>query len=111
MAAIAADLAAGMLDAGPLGVTINANLPDGADVTTERRLTSVAETGYGAMFRTESPGTYVHGYRGGLHHRASIEGTDVAAAAEGIVSITPVTAISAVSLPEALAPLLKQRGL
>jgi 5'-nucleotidase len=111
MAAIAADLAAGMLDAGHLGVTISANLPDHADVHTERRLTTVADTGYDRMFREESPGTYVHDYRGGLHHRSSLEGTDVAAAADGVVAITPVRSISAAGLPEALSPLLRSRDL
>jgi 5'-nucleotidase len=107
LAAIAADLAAVMLAAGPLGVTINANLPHQADRHTERRLTTVARTGYDRLFREETPGTYVHDYRGGLHHRAATEGTDVDAAADGVVSITPVKAISEVALPEPLAGLLE----
>jgi 5'-nucleotidase len=109
LAAIAADLTAAMLEAGPIGVTINANLPHEADRDTERRLTTVARTGYDRLFREESPGTYVHDYRGGLHHRAAVEGTDVDAAADGVVSITPVKAISEITLPDRLGGLLRRR--
>ena len=110
LAAIAADLAATMLAAGPLGVTINANLPHEADLGTERRLTTVARTGYDRLFREESPGTYIHDYRGELHHRAALEGTDIDAARDRVVSITAVQAISEIPLPGQLDGLLHPRG-
>jgi broad specificity polyphosphatase/5'/3'-nucleotidase SurE len=106
LAAIAADLAATMLQAGPLGVTINANLPQEADLDTERRLTTVARTGYDRLFREDSPGTYVHDYRGELRHRAALEGTDIHAARDRVVSITAVQAISETDLPGELDGLL-----
>lgn len=111
LAAIGADLAAGMLRAGPLGMALSANLPDDADRHTPRRLTTVAQTGYGRLFREESPGTYVHDYRGQLIHRAPKEGTDIGTIADGVVTVTPVRAISTAALPEALSPLLRLAAL
>jgi len=110
LAGIGADLASGMIEAGPLGVAISANLPDDADLQTERRLTAVAETGYHRLFREEIPGTYIHDYRGGLDHRAPLDGTDIGTITEGIITVTPVRSISTGIFPDALTTLLKPPG-
>ena len=109
LAAITADLVSTMLEAGPQGIALSVNYPDDADLETERRLTTVAETGYDSLFREESPGTYTHAYRGGLRHLAALEGTDIAAARDGVVAITPVRTVTGIDLPEALTPLLHPR--
>lgn len=106
LAAISAEMAAGMLRAGPMGVTVNVNFPQDADLTTERRLTTVADTGYGQLFREESPGVYVHDYRGLLHHRSASEGTDVATVNGGVVSVAAVRSISETAMPASLPSLL-----
>jgi 5'-nucleotidase len=106
LAAVTADLASGMLRAGRRGLTLSVNLPDDASIDTERRLTTVADTGYDALFREEAPGVYVHDYRGGLQNRSAVRGTDVDAAADGVVSITPIRSLSADALPPDLGPLL-----
>jgi len=111
LAGIGADLASKMLDAGRLGVAISANLPDDSDLQTERRLTTVAETGYDRLFREEAPGTYVHDYRGGLDHRAPLDGTDIGTVAEGIITVTPVRTIATGGFPDALTPLLHSPSL
>ena len=111
LAAIAVELADGMLAAGRQDITLSVNLPDDADRTTERRLTTVADTGYDRLFRREDEHTYVHDYRGGLHHRSVVEGTDIAAAADGVIAITPVRTVSGIDLPAALSPLLTPRDL
>lgn len=110
LAAVTADLASGMLRAGHQGVTLSVNLPDHAGADTERRLTTVADTGYDALFREQAPGVYVHDYRGGLQNRSAVAGTDVDAAADGVISITPVRSISATGLPPAMGPLLGLSG-
>jgi 5'-nucleotidase len=110
LAAVAANLAAGMLEAGPTGAVVSVNLPDTADVGTARRFTTVAETGYDGLFREKAPGRYAHEYRGTLAHRASLEGTDIAAAADGLVSITPVRGIGTAIAPAALLARLGVEG-
>ncbi|MCB2224897.1 MAG: 5'/3'-nucleotidase SurE [Actinobacteria bacterium] len=109
LAAVGADLAATMLEAGPQGATVSVNMPDDADLHTERRLTRVADTGYDRMFREDAPGTYVHDFRGGLHHLSPMDGTDVAAAADGVVAVTPVRPVAAGVLPGALDGMLHPR--
>ncbi len=106
LAEIAADLVSVMIGAGSLGVAISANFPDDADVHTERRLTTVAETGYDRLFTEDAPGVYVHDYRGGLDYRGPLEGTDIGTAAEGVVAVTPVHAIGTATFPDALVRLL-----
>ncbi|MFH2071461.1 MAG: 5'/3'-nucleotidase SurE [Actinomycetota bacterium] len=106
LAVLGADLAAGMIRAGSLGVAISANFPDDADVTTPRRTTTVAETGYDQLFVEDSPGVYVHDYHGGLDYRGPLEGTDIGVNSEGWVTVTPVRAIGTAAFPDALIPLL-----
>jgi len=106
LAAISAEMAAGMLQGGHMGVTVNVNFPQDADLTTERRLTTVADTGYGQLFREESPGVYVHDYRGLLHHRSVPDGTDVATVNGGVISVAAVRSISETYMPAPLPSLL-----
>jgi 5'-nucleotidase len=111
LSAITVDLAATMLEAGPQGVALSVNLPDHADLDTQRRLTTVADTRYERLFRQESPGRFVHDYQGGLHHDSTLDGTDIGASADGFVAITPVRTVTGLDLPELLSPLLHPRDL
>ena len=102
VAAVAADITSPALATAPQGLLISVNLPDTADPSTPRRLTTVASVGYDRLFRRAAEGTFVHDYRGFLNHFASLAGTDVQAAAEGFVSITALQPAHSVDLPEGL---------
>lgn len=102
MGAIAADITAPVLAATPQRVLISVNLPDTADASTPRRLTTVASVGYDRLFSPAGDGTYVHDYRGYLNHFSPLAGTDIGAAAEGVVSITSLHPAHSVDLPEEL---------
>jgi 5'-nucleotidase len=90
VAAVAAAITADVWAARPIRATLSVNIPEGADTTTERRITTLAEVGYDRLFTMMNDGTYVHDYRGGITEYGSMEGTDIRAAEEGVVSITPV---------------------
>jgi 5'-nucleotidase len=72
------------------GDVLNVGIPDEATLDTERRHTRVAESGYDRLFAEQSPGVFVHSYGGPIHDPAAIDGTDVGAAADGMISITPI---------------------
>lgn len=110
LAALATEMTRVMLDAGPQGATISVNLPDHSDSTTERRLTTVAETGYDRLFRPDGPGRYVHDFTEGLTRMQSLEGTDVGAARDGAVSVTALRGIHGVGLPAGLSGLIEPAG-
>lgn len=69
---------------------VNVNLPFDTDEATERRLTTVARTGYGPLFRANGSGEFVHEFDGSLLEHGPLVGTDVAAARDDVVSITPL---------------------
>ena len=103
LAAISADLVERLLEHDPPGSVINVNMPDDADLTTPRRLTTVASVGYDRLFAGAGDGTYVHDYGGGLRWFAELEGTDVEAAAGGAVAVTPVDPMGTGAVPPDLA--------
>jgi 5'-nucleotidase len=72
------------------GDLLNIGLPDGADLHTERRVTTVAPVGYDRLFAEVGPGRYSHSYGGLVFAEEDLEGTDVAAARDEVVSITPI---------------------
>ena len=75
----------GTLDAADV---VNVNLPEGSDMDTERRRTTVAPTGYGSIFAPNGDGRFSHAYDGILVPRGVMDGTDVEAAHDGAISIT-----------------------
>lgn len=91
LAAIAAHLVTRLLDAGPALELVNVNLPDTATLATPRLVTTVAETGYERLF-SRSGDVYVHDFGGGVTEFSGLDGTDVAAADQGAIAITPVRA-------------------
>ena len=92
VAGVAATLA---IAAHPLlhpGDVLNVGIPDTADAATPRRITRVARVGYDRLFADQSPGVYVHQY-GGLVPAAdgNDADTDIRAAADTVISITPIS--------------------
>jgi len=77
---------------------VSINVPWGADASTPVRITSVARTGYERLFRKVDEGVFVHDF-GALVPFDGLAGTDVGAARERIVSVTPLRMPEAVDVP------------
>jgi len=90
LAGVAAAVVADSFGAGRPGDILNIGLPDEATLGTPRRRTRVAESGYDRLFAEQSPGVYIHSYGGLVHDPSTTDGTDVAAAVDGVISITPI---------------------
>jgi 5'-nucleotidase len=75
------------------------NLPFDATEATPRRLTSIARTGYGELFQpAEEPGTYRHRFSS-VTEIEPVDTTDVEAANDRVVSVTPVRLPAAATVP------------
>jgi 5'-nucleotidase len=72
---------------------VNVGLPDSADLDTERRLTIVARVGYDRLFSQIDDDLYAHSFGGLVDVPADMSGTDVQAAADRVISITPVRGV------------------
>lgn len=72
------------------GEVLNVGIPDDADDATERRITRVAEVGYARLFAEQSPGVYTHAYGDLVTGPDGLDGTDVEAAREGVISVTAI---------------------
>lgn len=103
LAGVAADLAAAMLESAPPGAVVSANLPDDADLTTERRLATVAPVAYDRLFGEQDPGVFVHAYTGGLQEIGPMTGSDIEAAMDGVIAISAISGIGGGTLAEGLA--------
>jgi len=90
LAGLTATLAGRVMGEMAPGALLSLNIPDDADENTERRFTTVAPVGYDALFAESGPGVFTHDFHGTLRNEGPLEGTDVAAAADGVVSITPL---------------------
>jgi len=90
LALVAASIVADALATIQPGDVLNIGLPDDATADTPRRRTRVADSGYDRLFAEQAPGVYVHSYGGLVHNPSTIDGTDVGAAAEGIISVTAI---------------------
>lgn len=88
-----ADLAASMVDqmlrSGKSGA-VSVGLPDSADSDMERRLTTVARVGYDRLFAETATDLYEHTFGGLQETDADMTGTDIEAARDGVIAITPV---------------------
>jgi len=89
-------LAAGVFE---LADVVSVNLPFDPPPGTERRVTTLARTGYDRLFSPGEEGTFIHDFGGGLHHRETLDGSDVAAAEDGVVALTAVRMPEARPLP------------
>ncbi len=77
---------------------VSVNLPFDATPDTPRRITSIARVGYERLFRETPTGSYTHDFNG-MRTFGDLAGTDVAAAEDGAVSITPVRLPHAAEVP------------
>ncbi|MEX0825815.1 MAG: 5'/3'-nucleotidase SurE [Acidimicrobiia bacterium] len=93
LATVAAAMVAEALPVIRPGDVLNVGLPDHATESTERVLTRVAPSGYDRLFAEDRPGVYVHAYGGLIHDPKAVEGTDVGAAADGVIAITPIRCV------------------
>ncbi len=97
-AVIIADVeASGILEVADV---ISINLPFDATVETPRRITTVARVGYDRLFGHTGGGVYTHDFGGGFVEFGSMEGTDIGAARDGVVSITPLLMPAAAPVPD-----------
>lgn len=103
LADVAADIVSAVLEVGfPAGVdALSVNLPAEATLDTRRVVTGLARTKYGPLF-AGSNGSYRHAFDGILRIEGDLEGSDLAALDEGLISITPIRMANAVALDNGL---------
>ena len=91
LAAVAADIVATIIDAGfPAGVdALSVNLPAASEIATPRRVTTLARTSYGSLFKADNA-VYRHDWDGILYTDGDVSGSDVDVLDKGMVSITPI---------------------
>ena len=109
LAEVATDIASAAVDAGfPTDVdALSVNLPADADITTERRITSLARTSYGSLF-SGGDGVYRHDWDGVLYTNGDSPDSDLVALDAGIVSITPIRMANSVEIGRNLKRKLEQ---
>ena len=92
LAHVAAALVEDVVGAGlpTLADVVSINVPFDATTETPRRVTSVARVGYDRLFGHEGNGVYVHDFNGRLIEFGDLEGTDIAAARDDHIAITPL---------------------
>ena len=69
---------------------VSINMPYESTFETERRITTIARSGYDRLFTRQEDGTYRHMYGGKINHFDAVDGTDIDAAHDGAISITPL---------------------
>lgn len=89
LADVASAMVADYLAAGPAGA-LSVGLPGGATLDTERRVTRVADAGYDRLFDEIEPGVYRHAFGGLARTEDDTGGTDIEAAFDEVIAITPV---------------------
>ena len=87
----------GLLD---LADVVTINLPFETTLDTPRRVTTVARVGYDRLFSDQGAGIYTHDFGGGFIEFDATDGTDLAAARENQVSITPLRMPTAAAVPD-----------
>ena len=78
---------------------INVNMPEGATVSTPRRVTTLARLRYGRLFQPGADGSHNFEFPG-LHTTESkaAEGSDEQALAAGFISVTPMRFLASLKL-------------
>lgn len=110
VAVLSADIVRSVREIGfPEGVDLlSVNFPLDAGLDTPRVVTGIAAVGYDRLFRRKEAGVYVHDYGGGLRVGSELDGTDIAALADGRVSITPIRLAHTARLPSEIRRLLER---
>lgn len=107
---LTADLARLVDEAGLYGHAdaVSVNIPFSADHGTERRVTTIARVGYDRLFTRQENGSYRHAYGGGINLIDPVDGSDIDAAHDGAVSITPLRMPAAAIVPDRIRKLIEQ---
>lgn len=86
----------------PPGVDIlSVNMPADVQLDTPRKVTHVAKSVYGPLFKEQRPGVYKHDWVSDMEVTEGLWGSDIQAVTDGKISITPIrTASAAVESPE-----------
>lgn len=102
LAAVATELIGAVTTGGlsELADVVTINLPFDATADTPRRVTTVARIGYDRLFSHVGVGIYTHDFGGKLIEFDAIGGTDIAAAREERISITPLLMPAAAPVPD-----------
>ena len=79
---------------------VSINLPFDTDDETPRRVTTVARVGYDRLFEHTGEGVYTHDFGGSFVEFGGTEGTDIGAARDGAVSITPLRMPAAAAISD-----------
>jgi len=110
LATVTADVIATVRASGisELADVVSINLPFESTEETPRRVTTVARVGYDRLFGHTGGGVYTHDFGGGFVEFGSTDGTDIGAAREGLVSITPLRMPAAASIPDDIRALLER---
>ena len=109
-ARLAAEVVGEVVDSELLGHcdVANVNLPFDPPRPPRRRITRIARVGYDRLFREAGDGVYVHDFGGGFLHFETLDGSDIDAAHEGLVSITPLEMPDAAKIPPEIARRLER---
>lgn len=87
---------------------VSVNLPFDATAATPRRVTTLARVRYGGLFDAVGPDRYRHAFVD-VTRPAALDGTDVEAFQDGVVSITPIRMPEAVDVPAAVRARVERR--
>lgn len=111
LAELTRQLVVEVLDAG-LGShadVVSINMPFSSTPETPRRLTTIARVGYDRLFSYQGEGIYVHEYGGGMTQIDAVDGSDVDAAHDGVISITPIRMPAAAVVPDDVRQAIEKR--
>lgn len=110
LAAVAVDVLASIMDAGfPEDVDVlSINIPEGANLETPRRVTKLGKTRYGALFTEVAADRFEHAYSGPLLRIGEMQRTDIEAADDGAISITPIRLTSGIEPSDELTSRLER---
>ncbi len=79
---------------------VSVNMPFESTSDTARRVTTIARVGYDRLFAPTGDGHYSHQYSGGIRHHGAVDGNDIDAAHDGVISITPLLMPQSAPVPE-----------
>lgn len=102
LAAVASEVVADVVASGlgEMADVVSVNMPFESTPDTPRRITTIARVGYTRLFAVTEEGDYVHSYDGSVGRSEGMEGSDIEAAREGCISITPIRLPEAAAVPD-----------
>jgi len=102
LAWVSTELVGDVVHAGLPALTdvVSINLPFDATADTPRRVTSVARVGYDRLFGYQGDGVYVHDFNGRLIEFDDLDGTDIAAARDDQIAVTPLRMPTSPAIPD-----------